>query len=64
MVEQSKVGITGPAVQGALVLEYEEMLTGKPSKLSRSQSLCLGRMKIRKVRPISKFSRSTNPFDC
>ena len=27
MVEQSKVGITGPAVDGALVLEYEDMLT-------------------------------------
>ena len=36
MVEQSKVGITGPAVDGALVLEYEDMFTAKCSKLSRS----------------------------
>ena len=28
MVEQSKVGITGPAVDGALVLEHEDMFTG------------------------------------
>ena len=46
MVEQSKVGITQPAVDGALVLEYEDMFTGKRSKLSRSQCLCLGRIKI------------------
>ena len=50
MVEQSKVGITGPAVDGALVLEYEDIFTGKRSKLSRSQCLCLGRKKIPKVR--------------
>ena len=50
MVEQSKVGITRPAVDGALVLEYEDMLTGKRSKLSRSQCFCLGRIKISKVR--------------
>ena len=42
MVEQSTVGITRPAVDGALVLEYEDMLTRKRSKLSRSQRLCLG----------------------
>ena len=29
MVEQSKVGITGPAIDGALVLEYEDMFRGK-----------------------------------
>ena len=50
MVEQSKVGITRPAADGALVLEYEDMLTGKRSKLSRSQCLCLGGIKIPKVR--------------
>ena len=50
MVEQSKVGITRRAVDGAVVLEYEDMLTGKRSKLSRSQCLCLGRIKIPKVR--------------
>ena len=50
MVQQSKVGITRSAVDGALVLEYEDMFTGKPSKLSRSQYLCLGRIEIPKVR--------------
>ena len=49
MVEQSKVGITGPAVEEALVQEYEDVFTGKRSKLSRSQCLCLGRIKIPKV---------------
>ena len=50
MVQQSKVGITRSAVDGALVLEYEDMFTGKRSKLSRSQRLCLGRIEIPKVR--------------
>ena len=50
MVEQSKVGTTRPAVDGALVLKYQDMLTGKCSKLSRSQCLCLGRKKIPKIR--------------
>ena len=50
MVEQSKVGITGPAVDWGLVLEYEDMFTGKCWELSRSQCLCLGRIKIPKVR--------------
>ena len=45
MAEQSKVGITRLAVDGALVLQYEDMLTGKRSKLSGSQCLCLGRIK-------------------
>ena len=49
IVEQSKVGITGPAVDGALVLEYKDMFTGKRSKLSRSQCLCLGRIEISMV---------------
>ena len=44
MVEQSRVGITRSTVDGALVLEYEDMFTGKRSKLSRSQCLCLGRV--------------------
>ena len=42
MVEQSKAGITRSTVDGALVLQYEDMFTGKRSKLSRSQCLCLG----------------------
>ena len=46
MVEQSKVGIARLAVDGALVLEYEDIITGKSSKLSRSQCLCLGRKEI------------------
>ena len=50
MVKQSKVGITRSAVDGTLVLEYEDMFTGKRSKLSRSQCLCLGRIEIPKVR--------------
>ena len=50
MVEQSKIGIIRSAVDGALVLEYKDMFTGKPSKLSRSQCLCLGRIEIPKVR--------------
>ena len=50
MVQQSKVGITRSAVDGALVLEYEDMFTGKRWELSRSQCLCLGRIEIRKVR--------------
>ena len=50
MVEQSKVGNARRAVNGALVLEYEDMLTGKSSKLSRSQCLRLGRVEVPKVR--------------
>ena len=50
MVQQSKVGITRSAVEGALVLEYKDMFTGKRSKLSRSHCLCLGRIEIPKVR--------------
>ena len=50
MVQQSKVGITRSAVDGALVLEYKDMFTGKRSKWSRSQCLCLGRIEIPKVR--------------
>ena len=46
MIEQSMVGITRLAVDVALVLEYEDMLTGKSSKLSRSQCLCLSGIKI------------------
>ena len=49
MVQQSKVGITRPVVNGALVLEYEDMFTGKRSKLSRSPCVCLGRIEIPKV---------------
>ena len=49
MIEQSKVEITRPAVNGVLVLEYEDMCTGKRSKMSRSQCLCLGRTEIPKI---------------
>ena len=52
MIEPSKVGFTRPAVDGALVLEYEDMFTGKHSKLSRSQCLCLGRIEIPKIRQL------------
>ena len=50
MIEQSKDGITRAAVDGALVLEYDDLFTGKRSKLSRSQCLCLGRIEIPKIR--------------
>ena len=50
IVQQSKVRITRPAVDGALVLEYEDMFTGKRSELSRSQCFCLGRIETPKVR--------------
>ena len=49
MVQQSKVGITRSAVDGALVLEYDKMFTSKRSKFSRSQCLCLGQIEIPKV---------------
>ena len=42
MIDRSKVGITGPAADRALVMEYEDMLTGKSSKMSWSQCLLLG----------------------
>ena len=41
MVEESKLGTTTSTVDRALVLEYENMFMAKPSKLSRSQCLCL-----------------------
>ena len=50
MVQQCKVGITRSAVDGALLLEYEDMFTGKRSKLSKSQCLYLGQIEIPKVR--------------
>ena len=53
MGQQLKVGITRSAVNGAVVLEYEDMFTGKHSKLSRSLCLCLGRMEIPRVRRFS-----------
>ena len=49
MVGQSKIGITRSTIDEALVLEYEDMFTGKRSKLSRSQCLCLGPIEIPKV---------------
>ena len=50
MVQQSKVGITSSVIDGTLVLEYEDMFTGKRSKLSRSQCLCPGRIEIPEAR--------------
>ena len=52
MVEQWKVGITRSTVDGALVLEYEDMFTGKRSEFSRSQCLCLGRIEIPKIQQL------------
>ena len=50
MIQQSKVRITRSVVDGALVLEYEDMFTGKRSKLSRSQCLCPGRIEVPEAR--------------
>ena len=50
MVQQSKVGIIRSVVDGALVLEYEDMFTGKGLKLSRSQCLCPGRIEVPEAR--------------
>ena len=50
MVQQWKIGITRSVVDGALVLEYEDMFTGKRSKLSRSQCLCPGRIEVPEAR--------------
>ena len=50
MVQQSKVGITRSVIDGTLVLEYEDMFTGKRWKLSRSQCLCPGRIEIAEAR--------------
>ena len=50
MIDQSRIGITMPAVNRPLVLDYEDMLTGKSSRLSRSQCLRLGRKEIPKAR--------------
>ena len=51
-VEQFKAGIARLAVDGACLLEYENMLGRKSAKLSRSQCRCLGRKKIPKVRQL------------
>ena len=50
MIKQSKVGIPRSTVDGALVLEYEDMFTGKRSKFPWSQCLCLVRVEIPKIR--------------
>ena len=52
MVDQSNVGIARPAVDRALVLEYEDMLAGKSWNVSRSQCLRLGRKESQKVRQL------------
>ena len=49
MVDQSEIGIARPAVHRAFVLEYEDMLTGKSSKLYRSECLGLGCKEIPEV---------------
>ena len=61
MVDQSRVGIARPAVDRALVLEYQDMLTGKSSKLSKSQSLQFSGQEIQKVRqlPDDRVSQNT-----
>ena len=41
MIDQSKMGITRPAVDRALVLEHDYMLTGKNSMPPSSQCLRL-----------------------
>ena len=46
MVDQSEIGIARSAVHRAFVLEYEDMLTGRSSKLSWSQCLRLGHKEI------------------
>ena len=63
MIEQLKAGITRSTVDGALVLEYEDMFTGKRSRLSRSQCLFLGRIEIPETRRLPKRPRSTNLSD-
>ena len=63
MVDQSKVGIARPAVDGALVLEYEDVLTGKSSKLSRSRCLRLCCEYISFGSTAARWQGSTNPFD-
>ena len=50
MIDQSRIGITRPAVDRVLVLEYEAMLTRKSWKLSRSQCLRLSVIEISKAR--------------
>ena len=62
MVHQSKMGITRPLADRALVLEYEDVLTGASSKLSRSQCLRLGGKEIYKSSTVSRWCGSTNPF--
>ena len=39
MIDQSKIGVTRPSIDRALVLEDEYILTDKGSMLSRSQCL-------------------------
>ena len=50
MIDQSKIGITRPAVDKALVLEYEYMLKGKGSMMFRSQCLRLGGVEVAEAR--------------
>ena len=49
MVDQSKVGIARPAIDGALVLGYKDMPMGESSKLSWSECLLLGREEVPEV---------------
>ena len=50
MIDQSKLWMTRPAVNRALVPEYEYLLTSKGSMLSRSQCLRLGGVEVPKAR--------------
>ena len=63
MVQQSKVGITRSVVDGALVLEYEDMFTGKRSKLSRSQCLCPWSNRSPRGSTVSKRPHATDRPD-
>ena len=65
MVQQTKVGITRSVVDGALVLGYEDMFTGKRSKLSRSQCLCPGRIEVPEARRFSNvLTPQIGPIGC
>ena len=50
MIHHSIIGITRPAVDRTLVLEYEDTLMVKGSKMSQSQCLRLGRKESEKDR--------------
>ena len=49
-IDQSNIGITMPSVERAVELEYQYMLTGNGSMLSRSKSLRLGGVEVLEAR--------------